>query len=540
MIEGFIKNNEFNYSTNLKVIDNKEIFLAIDGFVSKKYYHELINEYRNKELDFISNIKDYISIYLYDKKKDKLIIINDRIGAKKIYYYNENGNIYFSNSLKKLVTNKKYNLNIESLSMYFRFHYIPEPLTIYQDVFKLEHGHYILYSDGKLSNNCYWNLIDLFNNREIIKDYTVVENGLTSLLNKTIDENINNEKDINIYLSSGIDSSLLSSLCKKLCSNKINTYTIGFESERFNEANYSKKIANYLNTNHHELIIKNSDAIDVVKKIYRYYDEPFGDSSAASTIILNEFAKNNNVKLAITGDGADQLFCGVLIYDLYYKINRYSKFINPLHIHLNNKLIENNKLYYIFSNVPRKYLSQIDFVIYEKKLNGLFVDNGKKRFEYNIKTKNIQEERMILDLDTFMAQRVLPKMCIAAKVNNIDIIPPYLSHKVIEYSFKIPHKYKYHRKNKKYILKQMLFQRIPKEMFSNRKKGFGIPVKEWLKTELNDDLKRVSDEDYLKKQNIFNYQKVQSLINNIDNYVNLVWDYYMFQLWYEENKKSIK
>ncbi len=535
MIEGYVNNSEFKYNTDLPKIDNKNIFLAIDGNIEKEYLNEIIDKYNRLGFDFINGIKDFISIYLYDKKEKKLLIINDRIGAKKVYYYQENNKLYFSNDLNKLTSNNK-NINISCLSMYFRHHYIPEPYTIYQDIFKLEHGHYIVFNNGKVNNVCYWDIVKLFNERKVINDYNQVENELSKLINKKIKEYTKNKKNIGIYLSSGIDSSLVTSFYKELYPKNTNTFSIGFEIEEYNEANSSKQISEYLKTNHHELIIKNMDAKEIVNKIFDYYSEPFGDASAVATIILNEYAKKNKIKIALTGDGSDQLFCGAGVYDFFYKINKYSKILNPLHIRLNNKLVKNNRLFFLFSNVPKKYRAQIDFINDEKKIKDLFIDNGIKRFEYDeIKTNNLQEERMILDLDTFMAQRVLPKMCIAAKKNNIDIIPPYLSHDVIEYTFRIPHKYKYHNKIKKYILKQLLFKKIPSSFFSKKKKGFAIPVKEWLKTTLNTDLKRVSTKEYLNKQNIFNYEKVQSLINNIDNNSNLVWDYYMFQLWYENN-----
>ena len=537
MIDGYIENNVFKYNTNLKTIDTKDIFLAIDGNVSKKYYGWIINNYKKYNLNFISKINDFISIYLYDKKTNRLIIINDRIGSKKVYYYYDKKNIYFSNSLKFLI--EKYNinkvLNSSILSMYFRYHYIPEPFTIYCNVNKLRHGNYLIYENKKIDSICYWNIIELFNKRKLIKNYREAESGLNNLLESTIKKLINEKNKTCVYLSSGIDSSLVTSLYRKISNGRINTFSIGFELQKYNETKSSKLIANYLKTNHHELIINNIDALCMVKKVLYYYDEPFGDSSAVSTIILNEYAKQNNVKVALTGDGSDQLFCGMLGYDFFYKLDKLSKIVNPFRISLTDRLLRSNKLFYLFSNVPRNYRAQIDMFTYERKINGLFSDDGMKRYEYSkVQANSLQEERMIVDLDTFTAERVLPKMCIAAKKNDIEIIPPFLSHKIIEYSFNIPHKYKYFRKQKKYILKQILYKNVPKKYFNNKKRGFGIPVTEWLKGIINDDLKRVSDKEFLNKQNIFNYEKVQYLISNIDDNADLVWDYYMFQLWYEK------
>lgn len=534
MIYGYLSNNKICYKTTKKVFDNDEFFLIIDGYVEDNYYDKVIDMYKKNKLDFINKIDNYISIYLYDKKNNKLILVNDHIGSKKIYYYTLDNKIFFSNDLNSFKKKNK-TINIEALSMYFRHYYIAEPYTIYNDIYKLEHGYYLVYKDNQIIKKQYWNVIDKFNNRKIIKDYKQVENDLNKMLIKQIKELTKNKNNIGVYLSSGIDSSLLTSAYTNISKEKINTFTVGFENKEFDEAGVSKKIANHFNTNHHELIIKDDEALKYVHKIPEYYCEPFGDISAVATIALNEFAHDNNINFALTGDGADQLFCGAKIYDLLYKLNKISK-INPIKV---NKNFKKKKLFYLFTKIPKKYKCQIDIIYQETKIDGLFIDNGQKRFEYesNINTKNIQEKRMILDLNTFMAERVLPKMCIAADNNNISVLSPYLTKTMIEYSFNIPHKYKYHNKTKKYILRELLYKKIPKEFYDTQKRGFRIPTVAWLKTSLNSDLKRLSTKELIKKQGIFNYDKVNYMINNIEKYANEVWNYYIFQLWYEKNYK---
>ena len=535
MIYGYIDKNKIHYETDKHVLEDDKYLLIIDGYVEASYYHEIIDMYENNKYNFFNDIDNYISIYLYDKKNKELLLINDHIGSKKIFYYTSDNKIYFSNDLRSFKIDNT--INVEILSMYFRHHFIPEPYTIYNDIYKLEHGYYLVYKDNKINKNKYFDVVDKFNNRKIEKNYDLVEDKLNNLLIDQLEKLTKNKKNIGIYLSSGVDSNLVFSLYNKISKKKVNTFTIGFESKRFNEAESSKKIAKYLKSNHHELILKNSEALDYVKKITDYFCEPFGDPSVVATIILNEFAHKNNIEFAITGDGADQLFCGAREYDRMYKLRHF--FLNPFRIKANKFLLKRRKMFYIFSKIPKKYRCQVDILYKENSIDGLFVDNGQKRFEYEdkIKTKNIQEKRMILDLNTFMAERVLPKMCTAANKNNISILSPYLTKDLIEFSFSIPHNFKYHHKVKKYILRKLLYKNIPEEMFDKNKKGFAIPTVEWLKTSLNDDLKRLSTKEYLKEQNIFNYDKVQYLIENIDDNANLVWDYYVFQLWYEKNVK---
>ncbi len=276
--------------------------------------------------------------------------------------------------------------------------------------------------------------------------------------------------------------------------------------------------------------------MDVIKKIPKYYTEPFGDCSELPTIILNEFAKKHNIKTAFTGDGADQLFCGCTIYDSFYKIQLARKILNPFNIHLN---LKNKKLMSIYgNNINKDYSSQLKNLNNEKRIKRLFSDNGNKIFEQekNIKSKNWQERRMILDIGTFMADRVSIKMGTVSKKNNIEIRTPFFDKDIIEYTFQIPHKFKYYKRIKKYILKEILYEYIPRELFNDKKMGFGIPIQKWLKTYLYKDLKRVSEKEFIEKQNIFNYDELNNLISNIDNreVTQILWDFYMFQLWYCE------
>lgn len=535
MIYGFIENDEITCKTNLLFAEDKNFYLAIDGSYDENFLNNVVREYSVNGINFIDKLPDFISIYLFDKKEKKLFLINDRIGAKRIYYYNTSKRFYFSNDLSYLKLKRK-SINISVLSMYFRFHYIPEPYTIFNSVYKLEHGYYLKYWNSLIDKKEYYNVIDVFNSRIVNKDDSCIKESLDKKLSYIVKRETNHKSSFGLYLSSGVDSSLILSVLHDLGMKNINTFSIGFEYEKYNESNLSRHIANFFNTNHHELIINNKDALRYVNRIPMYYSEPFGDASALPTIILNEFAKKHGVKYAITGDGADQLFCGSNLYGTMKKISLFRTF-NPIRLSSNSRINDNRKLFYVFSKVPKNYKAQIDVMYCERYLTNLFADNGSKRFDFEclINTRNLQEKRMIFDLNSFMKERVFQKMCVAANKNEINVISPYLTYDFIKYSFTIPHKYKYHHKIKKYIMRELLYSKIPREYFDRRKRGFGIPIAEWLKSELNADLKRLSRKSFIKKQGIFNYDSVINIINNIDNCKELVWDYYIFQIWYEHH-----
>ena len=340
----------------------------------------------------------------------------------------------------------------------------------------------------------------------------------------------------------------MTALCSKNSKKPVNTFSIGFYETKYDESNKSSLIAKQCKTNHHKLLVTEEMAINSVNEIIDYYGQPFADPSEVATIILNKYAKENNIDVVITGDGADQLFCGGGVYDTLYKVSKSKRIINPFNMQISSKLLFNNrKLNYLFGN--KNYPSQCEVNYDELSIKGLFKENKDSiiRFkqENDINSNNIQEKRMILDYDTFICDRVVHKMNIAAQKNNIETNSPFLKSDIIEYSFKIPHKWKYKINKdeciKKYILKEILYDYIPKEIIDTKKRGFSIPTKEWLDTYFKDELKRVSSKKYIEKQKIFNYDIVKHLISNIDKgnrIVQNVWDFFIFQLWYDKNIKE--
>lgn len=538
-------NNKRNFNIiNHNYINDEELFIAIDGKIDDDLTVSKIKEmYKQFKEKIVYKIDGFFSVYIYDKKKDIVLLIKDRIGLKPIYYCMKNKSIYCGNDVIELVNkfNIKKIINIDALSMYFRYQYINPPQTIFKNIFKVEHGHYIIIKNNHIYDNTYWDIIEKYNcnSKKLQKDFNIAKKSLNNILCSNIKNIVAKEDNYGIYLSGGIDSSLVAALCKKYSKNKVNTFSIGFYEDGFNEAEKSKKIAEYLGTNHHELYVDEKMVLEVIKKIPKYYTEPFADTSELPTIILNEYAKENNIKVAITGDGADQLFCGCNINDMMWRFQKAYKILNPLHIKIKSKRINNWKriLYLAYSNTDKKYQAQCDILYSEIFLDGLFEDNGQKRFEEEkINSKNWQEKRLIIDFDNYACDRLTTKMGVVANKNNIEIRSPFYNKDLVEYSFHIPHKYKYFNRTKKYILKQVLFDYIPKEMFSNEKKGFGIPARKWLKTCLYNDLIIVSNKEFIDKQKIFNFNKLQELIKDIDNYkvTQILWNFYMFQLWYEE------
>lgn len=528
-------------------IENKEELYKILNIHPSSEVELIEQLYKKYGEEFVHKIEGFFAIAIYDREEEKLILVRDKIGVKPIYYFIGEDNICFASELNVIMKypyfQKKINYN--ALSMYFRYSYINPPNTIFENTYKLEHGHYLVWKKREVQNKIYWDGIEKFNilSQDEIKNFDDAKTNIKTILYQNLKKTLESSDAVGIYLSGGIDSSLVASISQEISVKPINTFSIGFYENERNEAEKAKRIAEYLGTNHHELYIDKDTILSVIHKIPEYYDEPFADASEIPTIILNEFASKNGIKVAITGDGADQLFCGSSIYDKEVLMQNMYRIFNSLGINL--KFVHNTNitiLKQLYGNSDKRNQTQIDIIAKEKQLNGLLLkDEGEKRynFENRINSKSWQVKRLMVDANTFLANRLNTKADRASSKNNIVIKSPFLVNELIEYSFRLPHKFKYfNKKNKKYILKQILNEYISDELLSNKKHGFGIPIRKWLNTYLHDDLMKVSKKEFILKQKIFNYDKLNELIekmkqeNSSKNIEQIIWNFYIFQLWY--------
>ena len=542
-IYGSLKDNMFNIHNAENYYEDDTLFIAADCSLRVKIDFLKIKKLYDNNL--ITDIENFISIYLYDKNAKKLLLLPDRMGVKPVYYSEMEGSVYFGNDIISIVDNFKLekNINVEILSMYFRYNHIVAPNTIFRNVKRIEHGNYFIYQNKKSQIVKYWDIYTEFNkgHKNLIWNYEECKNVLHDLLKNKVHNEIDylGKEKLGFYISGGIDSSLISALATKYFNDSINTFSIGFEEKNEDESKYAKKIAELINSNHKEYIISDNDALHFVHRVPLYYREPFADASQVATIILNEFAKENGISASITGDGADQLFCGLNEYDSIKRMQLLHSIGNPINVHIDNNLIQKNlKLQKIFLNTDKRYQCQFRVSMYEtaNHLDDLLLTSGEKRYEMEslINTSNWQERIMILDLSTFITYGVVNKMSRAAYSNDIELMSPFLDKDVIEYSFYIPHKFKYWKGDKKHILKEILYEYLPADLFKRKKHGFGIPMWHWLDTSLKKDLVEVSDREFLLNQGIFNPDYIEKNFKTLGRVnVQVIWDFLMFQLWYK-------
>ena len=487
------------------------------------------------------------AVAIYDTESGVLTLARDRVGKKPLYYYHNNGNFAFGSELKPIMEypyfEKKVNKDV--ISHYLCNKYLVAPLSIFENTYKMEPGTYLEYANGEIKVERYWDVLDSYNQnkQEQENDFEACKRNIDDILQNAVSGRLVADVPVGTFLSGGIDSTLVTAIAQRNSDRPVNTYSIGFYDEERNEAPFSAEIAKYLGTNHHEHYVTEEDIFALIKDLPYYYDEPFSDSSQLPTMLVSQYA-SQDITVALSGDGGDEIFCGYKMYDWTW-VAQHFDWCGKIAYHIPGRKMAEDKLppelRAIIHNRDRYRKTQlyIDVMIEEaEKLLGRSYNNIKYTQEDKLTMNNWQERRMLLDMQTYLPDDILAKTDRASMKYSLEVRCPILDYRIIEESFKIPHKYKYHNFEKKYLLKEITYNYVPKELLDRPKKGFGVPLRKWLRNVLQDEIKHYADPAILKKQDIFNPEAVQALIEKQKHsdkimYSSMLWSFYVFQLWYK-------
>jgi asparagine synthase (glutamine-hydrolysing) len=538
------------------------------NFISSSDTEVILYSYKEWGIKAIDKFIGMFAFSILDKIENKLILVRDRAGVKPLYYYVNENQFLFSSEIKSFHKYPSFNkeLNKEILPYYFQFGYIPAPHSIFQNCFKLEAGYYLEYNLDNLDFKIvqYWDVNSFYKLEKINKSENEILEDIENILADAISLRMVSDVPIGVFLSGGYDSSLVSSILAKKQGKKINTFTIGFDDEKYNEAEHAKNISEYLGTNHTEYYMKNSDMLELVEKLPFYYDEPFGDSSALPTMIVSKLAKQH-VTVALSADGGDEAFCG---YSKYFFLNKFShifsspmkktmlktglNFLNEDIVEKFNSALPKSKQQTNIKDKYNKFLRAINSKNLEEMFSNAssYVDKEDVNQMLNLDSANSLYSQfknknslsflnymMSTDYKTFMNDDVLTKVDRATMSVSLEGREPLLDHRIIEYLARVPEELKYKNKDGKYLLRQVLYKYLPKEMVDKPKSGFQIPLEEWLKGDLKYLVTKYLDEKRLDNE-IFNIQEITKLKKKLfsDNYVNIsqIWFILMFEMWKEK------
>lgn len=539
----------------------------------------IINLGIDKTLEIIDGMFSFIFI---DLIKNNFIIARDRFGEKPLYYGWSKDNFLFSSELKSIIQNPHFDKTIDPkvLNLYLNLNYIPSPYSIYKNIFKLEAATYKKFNIKsneveEVEKKNYWNLVQLkkaANSQPNSFYFNDPVNQIQNSLEHAVKKQLISDVPIGSFLSGGIDSSLITSIMQKHSNSKVNTFSIGFEQNEYDESAFAQNIANYIGTNHHSEILTAKKSLDLIGSITKVYDEPFADSSQIPTIFLSNITRKH-VTVALTGDGGDEIFAGYNRYlisqfiqnkllKIPYKfrliisnliktlsINSWDKFFNtagfliPKKINYNQKGDKLHKLAKILqenSNLE-VYSSLISNWQWDNKL--LNVDDFYNDFPLNkseIQDFNNLEQMMIMDAKNYLVDDILVKVDRASMYSSLETRVPFLDKNLVENTFKIRPENFIKKNQGKWILRQILNKFVPENLFDRPKKGFGIPIGNWIKNEMNDWANDLLSKNSINHHGFLNYETVKQLLNDHtngkSNYEYKLWNLLMFQMWYEEYK----
>ncbi len=559
---------------NFNII-KKQLMNLGEKFLSRTDTEVILKSFKKWGIKCLKKFNGMFSFALWDSANKRLFLVRDRLGIKPLYYYYDDHMFIFSSELKAILKFRifKREIDINSLILYLHFQYIPSPHTIFKNTYKLPPGSYLVYEESGMPQIRYYWKIPTWDPQRLEYDEEEIIKRLDDLLNDSIRLRLISDVPLGALLSGGIDSSLVVSIMQKNSINPVKTFTIGFFEDEYNEANYAKKIAHYLGTDHSELYLTIDDALNVIPNLPIIYDEPFGDSSSIPTFLVCSLAKQK-VTVALSGDGGDEQFAG---YVRYWTSEIISKKINKFPLHLRiffAKLLGRIpfsflNLFYlkIFDYLPQ-YIKVKNFHDKWEKLINILINNDNISEIYRMticiwdreqinnllsrdlipcmydklfeKTLNwpIQSRLMYIDKHTYLPDAMLTKIDRASMAVSLEVRVPLLDHRVIEFTSLIPDDLKYKNKTGKYILKKLLQRYIPKEFFDRPKMGFGVPIGEWFRGKLKDLLLDYLSDDRLRHEGIFNIRYINRIINehlfkNVNHQYRL-WTLLMWEMWREK------
>lgn len=555
----------------ISVVYNGEIYnfqelkkeLADYPFRSNCDTEVIIAAYLKWGIQCIERFNGMFAIALYDRETDSVYLVRDRIGKKPLYYWYEDRNLVFASELKPIMKCPGFHREIAQgvLSRYLFQQYINAPESIYKNVYKLEPGAVLQFTKGQMKTWKYWDIKEVYAKAQAdpVGSYEEAKEQLKELLKKSVASRMIADVPLGSFLSGGYDSSLVTAIAQEHSSEPVKTFSIGFHEEKYNEAKYAKAVAEYLGTNHTELYIGEQDMFDLVESIPKYYDEPFADSSQIATMMVSKLAREH-VTVVLSGDGGDEFFCGYNIYENVAQAQKLDVLGGMVHgicqlpglkqVHMEDKLPF--KVRVIAGNREKESKTQFGAGNYLVKAKAMVGELPAGEIalpihyltESSYGVKDWQVRRMLLDMDTYLPGDILCKVDRASMKYSLESRCPILDTDVMEFSYRIPHQYKYAGGDKKHILKDIAYDYIPRELLERPKVGFGVPLDKWLRGPLKDQLLDYSSYDYLKKQNIFDAGYVSDMIQSYvatgdagpatgANYSKLSWSFFVFQQWYE-------
>jgi asparagine synthase (glutamine-hydrolysing) len=507
----------------------------------------VINLYLEFGLDFINKLNGMFAIAIHDARDRSLHLIRDRMGKKPLWISQlSDGTLFFASEVRALMLARPdRTLRTDMIAEVMQYGYINSPNSAFKEIHQVPPASVISWRDGMTTTATYWTAD--FETKVTIPYEEALETT-KELIEAAVSRRLISERPLGSFLSGGYDSTVVTAYMAKLMKEKVQTYSIGFHSEAFNEAHHAKQVANYLGTNHHEEILSPDPAL-VIEKISQVLDQPFADSSIVPTYLLARFARENLI-VALGGDGGDEVFGG---YDRYLAapiMQKFNPFLglarkglkfagrqslgNSRKINrVGSQLSPKNSLASRYSSIvsltqPHELASLLNPSVYSNSSEAIFI--------HQLQLGNLSEfDRMIRsDFSAYLPGDLLVKVDIATMANSLELRSPLLDVNVIEWGVSLPRKYKIKGLETKHILKDVARSLVPAELIDRPKMGFGIPRAEWLRAGMREMLVDTLTDTTATQRGWFDSTEVRKVIDIHmagEDKDNLLWPILMLELW---------
>lgn len=542
----------YNYRTLRNELENDGV-----TFATQSDTEVILKLYENQGTTSFSKLDGMFAFSIYDKKKGKVFIARDFFGEKPLYYTQKEGRFIWASELKSIMKliNTVPGIDKKGLNLFFKLTYIPAPFTIYEGVKKLEPNHFITYDleSHQFESNP---IEETKSERKQNLSFDDAKSTVRELVNESVISRSVSDVPIGTFLSGGVDSSIVSLCLAKMTDARINTFSVGFAKKSYDETDKARAVSKLINSHHHEFVLDEKELENNVSKILLNFDEPFADSSSLPTYLVAN-KTSEHVKVALTGDGGDEVFGG---YNKYHMGNINKKYTSMVPKMAHNLVKKTNDLLVKPKHDKRGMRYRVD-----KLLNAIdYSDNyywdiislgypsdslGSYLLPEMMETnpfayykqitqinspKNLTEYRTI-DKHMSLEGDMLVKVDRTSMLSSIECRAPFLNKKLWNYTNTLPDSYLMKGWNKKFILKEAFKDEFSKDFLDKPKSGFGVPVGDWLRSALRKDLEKCIDDELLETQNIFQKNTVKKLVEDHlkgkDNTFK-VWTFYCFQKWY--------
>jgi asparagine synthase (glutamine-hydrolysing) len=520
----------------------------------------IVHLYEEYGRDCVDRLHGMFAFALWDARQRSLLLARDRMGKKPLFYAVRDGSLSFASELAALMEDRDLDRRIDpqAVDCFFAYGYVPAPLSIFQAVRKLPPAHTLVFEGGRVSIERYWQLD--YSRKLEVDDPRELHEPLRNAIRAATRRRLISDVPLGAFLSGGVDSSAVVAAMAAETPDAVQTFSIGFDSDRFDELSHARRVAELFGTDHHEFVVRPA-AIEIAPKMVRHYGEPFADSSAIPCFYLAELTRRH-VTVALNGDGGDESFGGYT----RYVANRFAERLDRVP-HAIRRLVgasgqirakgdpasvsnkirrlrgslamspEDRYLRYVswFDQVERNSLYSDDFLALLPAAGAAWAVHEPWR---DASGSNVIDRMLEVDATTYLPGDLLPKIDIATMAYSLEARSPLLDHELMEFVASIPAEFKVRGRHKKWILREALREWLPSDILDRPKQGFMVPLSDWFRGELREHLREVLLDPGSINRDYFRPAVVTELLERhdrgADGAAKKLWSLYMFELWHRE------